>query len=131
MARGEISWWRSAKAARAVLPLMLEEENALGYLSARRRRRSSCDSVVETATSDQTQASLNSAGIVGINHIGRQECKGARLRTAFLAPHTCRQPKRKLLTFGIVGVREVAAILRTCYKCTPESTAHFPILQSW
>ena len=49
---------------------------------------------------------------------------------ALLAPRTCPQLQRTLLTFGIVGVREVAAILWTCYICTPESTTYPPFLQS-
>lgn len=128
MASGEISWWRLAKAARAVLPLMLEEENASGYESARRRRRSNCDKVVATATSGQTQSFMLSW------YIGDKSHGDARVHDfspAPSAPCTCPQPKRILLTFCIVGVREVAAVLRTSYICTPEGTTHLPFLKSW
>lgn len=48
-----------------------------------------------------------------------------------LASCTCPQPERILLTFGIIGVREVAAVLRTSYICTPEGTTHLPFLEAW
>lgn len=72
---------------------------------------------------------LCSAGTVETNRMEMQECTTPAHPP--LAPCTCPQRKRILLTFGIIGVREVAAVLWTSYKCTPEGTTHFPFLKSW
>ena len=49
MPMGEMSRWWSLKAARALLLSIVEVEKTSGYVAVKRRRRSSWESVVDTA----------------------------------------------------------------------------------